>query len=81
MTTYFLIIKGDKSQAVKAAAARGIVLMDETLGAFGNSHGKTNANVDKLTKWFCETNNPAPYPVGTLLFYQELMTHVDKSKL
>jgi hypothetical protein len=71
MTAYFLIIKGDPSQAVKAAADRGIVLTDEKIGTL-NSSGKTNGNLDKLINWFCETNDPAPFPVGTLLFYQEI---------
>ena len=68
--TYFLIIKGSGSQAKWAATARHIDLYDVREGEFGSSSGKADVRASDLIDWFLETREPAPFPAGTLLFYQ-----------
>lgn len=66
------IVKGDKFQAAKAAAERGIPFAydhgsstcngRETYGDVGTQHEA------KIMSWFCE-DGTAPFPVGALLYY------------
>ena len=68
--TYFLIIKGSANQAHWAAAVHHIDLFDLREGEFGSCGAKADVKASDLIDWFLETNEPAPFPAGTLLFYQ-----------
>jgi len=64
------IVKGTISDAEVACADHGIVPHNvytlnsrECIVHVEDYHRAT------LTKWFCEDNGPAPYPVGTLLWH------------
>ena len=67
-----LIVKGNRFDAAKAAANRGIPFI------FHNEHATTTLggcavnHFDKVQAWFCEHSEMIPrkgYPNGTLLFY------------
>lgn len=72
------IIKGDKFQAAKAAADRGIPfvfdhelpgpVVSETRGDVPSSYH------DKVAEWYCEDSyhQMGGYPIGTLLFYSSM---------
>lgn len=69
-----LIVKGDRFQAARAAADRGIPL------AFSHevrdsgpclTVGRSSASVDALNRWVCEAPHSAPFPVGSLLYWSE----------
>lgn len=69
-----LIVKGDRFQAARAAADRGIPLSyvreirdsGPTLTV-----GRSSASVDALNQWVCEAPHAAPFPVGSLLYWSE----------
>ena len=68
-TIYTLIVKGNKYQAARAAADRGIpavflreVETDTVLA--------TRADIDTLNRWICE-DTVAPFPIGSLLLWSE----------
>jgi hypothetical protein len=71
-----LIVKGDKFQAARAAADRGIyfcfvreVRHEGTVETVGLSGSEQR---DKIVRWFGEGTMQAPFPVGTLLLFTEL---------
>jgi hypothetical protein len=69
-----LIIKGDKFQAARAAADRGILLayVEQVWSKFSPATiGKTNADVERLNAWFVEDKQGPPFPVGSLLHWGE----------
>lgn len=70
--TYLLIIKGNKDEAMSAAAVRNIpFVFDDELPRWNVTLGKSNAPVNELAKWLMEdTLKKAPYEPGSLLFYQ-----------
>jgi hypothetical protein len=69
-----LIIKGNMFDAFNAAHARGIALVSAAQ-PFGREHpSEVVASVDvtaldAVRQWFLDTDGPAPYPAGALLFY------------
>jgi hypothetical protein len=74
--TLSLIVKGDKFQAARAAADRGIgfafvreVRHEGTVETVGLSGSEQR---DKIVRWFGEGTMQAPFPIGTLLLYTEL---------
>jgi len=64
-----LIVKGNRFEAARAAADRGIPAVfkvetnSETVLLVGDQHEEA------VALWFCEDSYPAPYPVGACLFY------------
>jgi len=68
---YSLIVKGNKHQAARAAANRGIPFAyvrqtdTETVGL------APEIRFTEIAAWFGEAPLNAPYPVGTLLLYTE----------
>lgn len=70
MTTR-LVIKGTLDQARVAAAVHGIVLVNERKHPnYNETVADTESDPAKVRAWFA-INNDSPFPVGTLLFYQE----------
>lgn len=76
MGTISLIIKGDRRQATKAAADRGVPF------DFRNEIGRAGCNPEtvgltsddyseEVLAWYQEPPAQAPYPVGTLLVWSE----------
>jgi hypothetical protein len=73
--TLSLIVKGNKFQAARAAADRGIGFAFvrevkhgdsvETVGRCGSDQR------DKVVRWFAEGSMQAPFPVGTLLLFTD----------
>ena len=63
-----LIVKGNKFQAARAAAERGLPLAFENEND-GLTVGLTVSTVDELNAWVCEDTKPAPFPVGSLLLW------------
>jgi len=64
-----LVIKGNISAAFKAADAFGVEL---TSLAYNNNtcYASTIPEcMPKVIEWYCDTDGPAPYPAGSLLFY------------
>lgn len=67
-----VIVKGNRFQAARAAADRGIPFvfkqahqtLSETVGYIPETYR------DNVAQWLCEPGT-APYPVGTCLFYSE----------
>jgi hypothetical protein len=71
-----LIVKGNKFQAARAAADRGIyfcfvreVRHEGTVETVGLSGSEQR---DKIARWFGEGSMRAPFPAGTLLLYTEV---------
>lgn len=72
-----LIVKGNKFEAAKAAARRGIpFVFDNELSGVVKGEvmtvGRTNADIGLLNSWFIEDmmgKNRAPYPIGSLLYW------------
>ena len=67
-----LIVKGNKFEAARAAAARGIAFafVREVKG-FQTVGLSSEAQRDKIASWFGEAPLEAPFPIGTLLHYHE----------
>lgn len=68
-----LIIKGNMFDASNASHARGIALVSAAQ-LFDNRPSEVVASVadaalDAVRQWYLETDGPAPYPAGALLFY------------
>lgn len=67
-----LIVKGSVAEAERAAAARGIALIDahasNDLGS-QTVFAKTDAPESDVAAWFCADTQPAPFPRGSLLHY------------
>jgi hypothetical protein len=77
-----LIIKGNMFDAFNAAHARGIALVSAAQ-PFSDRRAEVVASVDDkaidaVRKWYLESDGPAPYPAGALLFYS---TRVDRGEL
>jgi hypothetical protein len=76
MTKYLsLIIKGTPTTATDECRRRGL---EGAVAVSQATHGETiikikgsRANLDKVFNWFIEPME-APYPVGTLLHYNEV---------
>lgn len=69
-----LVIKGDRFQAAKAAANRGVAMvflreLKDTLSP--QTVGATDASVETLNRWLCEPEGPPPFPVGSLLIWSD----------
>ncbi|MEM4360098.1 MAG: hypothetical protein QXT45_06180 [Candidatus Bilamarchaeaceae archaeon] len=63
----FLVVKGNKFVAARAAADRGIpFVFDRELR--GETTGYTTVSERKLNEWFIESVEP-PYKSGDLLFW------------
>jgi hypothetical protein len=70
---YTLIIKGDETAAFAACREHKVEITSIV------KHNKFDEcivttpywpNIDTiLVQWFCESNAPAPYPAGTLMWY------------
>lgn len=68
-----LVIKGNVGQAIQAAHDRGISLnitnpsrdYDETLARCASDYRL------RVTQWFCEGSQQAPFPIGTLLLFTD----------
>jgi hypothetical protein len=74
-----LIIKGNMFDAFNAAHSRGIALITAAQ-MFDDRNERLRcevvASVDNAARvavqaWFCESDGPAPYPAGALLFYSD----------
>lgn len=68
-----LIIKGNMFDAFTASHARGIALVSAAQ-PFTERRSEVVASVadttiDAVRQWYLETDGPAPYPGGALLFY------------
>jgi hypothetical protein len=63
-----VIIKGNKFEAARAAADRGIPLVF-TREVDGDTLGRANATVDELNAWLCSPPSAPPYPAGSLLHW------------
>jgi hypothetical protein len=67
-----LIIKGNMFDAFNAAHARGIALVSAAQ-PFDNRPevvaSVADTALDAVRQWFLDTDGPAPYPAGALLFY------------
>jgi hypothetical protein len=73
-----LVIKGNKYQAALEAAKRNIPFaFDKEVFNGTETIGKTNASVDDLNEWFCDSPLLAPFPIGTLLFWNEVKNESD----
>lgn len=72
--TIFCTVKGDKFQAAKAAADRGIPFAfdhQNDFAAYGLTVGKVdNQFKGKVLKWFAEPVSDYPSKPGTLLNWQ-----------
>jgi hypothetical protein len=71
-----LIIKGNRFQAAKAAADRGIGFAFIAERYDGRTIGEANLSATKANEWLCETGiaEVVPglgYPVGSLLYWSE----------
>ena len=66
-----LIVKGNRYQAARAAADRGIPFAfvretnNETVGL------TAEIKFTEVSQWFGEAPSHAPFPIGTLLLYTE----------
>jgi hypothetical protein len=70
VSTHQVIVKGNRFQAARAAADRGIpfAFVTEwkgyTIGRVGDQH------LESVSDWFCEPSiTGEPFPVGTCLHY------------
>jgi len=70
MRLALVIIKGTQSEAEAAAAERGLTLnYFDKAPSNGTTVAETTADVATLAKWLASEPYCAPYPVGTLLYY------------
>jgi hypothetical protein len=70
-----LIIKGNMFDAFTASHQRGIALISATQ-MFNDRPSEVVAScgaayLNAVRSWFIESDGPAPYPAGTLLFYSD----------
>jgi hypothetical protein len=70
-----LIIKGNMFDAFNAAHARGIALLSAAQ-MFNDRPSEVVAScgaayLNAVRSWFIESDGPAPYPAGALLFYSD----------
>lgn len=67
-----LIVKGSVADAQRAAAERGVTLIDphasNDLGS-ETVFAKTDSPERDVAAWFCADTQPAPFPRGSLLHY------------
>jgi hypothetical protein len=71
-----LIIKGNMFDAFNASHARGIALISAAQqfreGPFSDVVAScADSSIDAVRSWFIESDGPAPYPAGALLFYSD----------
>jgi hypothetical protein len=68
-----LIIKGNMFDAFNAAHARGIALVSAAQPITERRSevvaSVADTAIDAVRQWYLETDGPAPYPAGALLFY------------
>ena len=72
METKSLVIKGNRFEAAKAAASRGVpFIFDREFSGKGepNTVGRTTVDVNTLNAWFCEPPYTGLMPIGTLLLW------------
>jgi hypothetical protein len=70
-----LIIKGNMFDAFNAAHERGIALLSAAQ-LFNDRPSEVVAScgaayLNAVRSWFIESDGPAPYPAGALLFYSD----------
>lgn len=71
MRYYTAAVKGNKFQAARAAADRGIPFAFQHETSHGETVGRIPVDyLPALCAWLCEPG-VAPYPIGTLLIYSE----------
>lgn len=63
-----LIVKGDRFQAAKASADRGIPFVFEE-EMKGQTVGLSKASENVLNEWLSELPHGPPFPVGALLYW------------
>jgi hypothetical protein len=73
MTIYHLLIKGDRFQAARAAADRGIpaAFVREQINR-SETIVRTSGDYMKIATWFNEAApHRGPFPVGTLIYFNQ----------
>ena len=72
---FIVIIKGSARDAHRAAANRAVPLrvVGTLTGAEHVSGRVGDQHEPKLMRWFCEDQGPAPFPPGSLLFYNRAL--------
>lgn len=71
MDTIFLIVKGSRADAERAAHDRSIPFDFDCETAWGETHGRTQSTYwIQVAEWFLADRGPAPFPPGSLLFYR-----------